>query len=121
MVSPQRVTRRPCGASSRRRIADEVAVEAEDLPGVHHAVPGQTRSRPVGVTTIEPRDTSDEQVTAYAALIRLVRRSKNAIRTLDAALRQLRLYSVRPADDVVQWADQRADCRRLLHAQWLCR
>ena len=66
------------------------------------------------MTAIEPRDSSDKRVTAYGlskyrvALIRLMRRRKNAIRAPDAALRQLRLYSVRLLlhSHPAQFADQ---------------
>ena len=78
-------------------------------------------SRAVGVTAIEPRDSSDKRVTAYGpskyrvALIRLMRRRKNAIRTPDAALHQLCLYSVRLLfhSHPAQFADQPDEFIRL--------
>jgi len=78
-------------------------------------------SRAVGVNAIEPRDSSDKRVTAYGpskyrvALIRLMRRRKNAIRTPDAALHQLCLYSVRLLSHAhpAQFADQPDEFIRL--------
>src|SRR5262249_3385712 len=78
-------------------------------------------SRPVSVTAIEPRDFVGQagdglRMRKYrVALIRLMRRRTHAICTLEAALRQLRLYSVRllfhahPA----QFADQPDEFIRL--------
>ena len=56
---------------------------------------------PVGTVLLVPAlnrvklNLSKNRVTAYGALVRLMRRRKHAIRTTDSALRQLRLYSVR--------------------------